>query len=129
MSKWFILLATLATTARADIIKLTDLSIEATQYIHGRSSLLEQPYEQKYGLNLNMGLRVSRIDYTRLRVTSATDHNQFRYVALEAESGLHLGQFDLYIRHHSQHMLDAQYTDGFRDDNEIGIRIKLYKEE
>ena len=129
MSKLYIIILMLAPlTTFGNIITLSDLSIEATQYVHGRSSLLDNGYEQKYGLNLNMSTRVSRFDYQRIRVTSATDDRQFRYVALEAEHGFTYNGVDVYIKHKSQHLLDSEYTNGFRDDNEVGIRLNLYKE-
>jgi hypothetical protein len=123
-------LVLLSSVAKADpLIRLTDLSIETTQYIHGRhNDRFNGHHQEKFGLNLNMGLRSSKYIYTRTKIKSATDDRQFRYVALEVESGLQMGQFDLYVHHESQHLLDAEYDNGFKDDNRVGIRLTLYKE-
>ena len=129
MNKYLILLATLATTVRADIIKLTDLSIEATQNIHSsNNSTLEYPYEERYGLNLNLGLRAGKYLYNRSKVLSLTDNRAFKYIALESELGAEIGQFDIGVYHKSGHMLDSKFNDSFRDDNRLFIRVHLFRE-
>ena len=111
-------------------IKLTDLSIETTKYFHGRNNAIFDggTYREKYGLNLEIGLRGPYSTYNRTKVLSATDDRQFRYIALESELGVSVSQFDIYVNHKSQHLMDATYKQGFKDDNRVGLRIHLFKE-
>lgn len=107
-------------------IELTDLSIEYNHSIStNRDWLLPRDSARRGELNLNMAVRTSELTYTELEVHSTIDQSQFRHVGLEVESGLRAGQYNFYVQHHSQHILDAGSDRKFPNVNSIGVRVRL----
>ncbi len=107
-------------------MELSDLSIEYNEAIGtNRNRLLPKDTTKKGELNLNMAVRSSKYTYTDLQIESVIDSHQFRTVGLEIESGVRYKQIELYLQHHSQHVLDRADTEKYPNENGIGLRMKL----
>jgi hypothetical protein len=84
--------------------------------------------EERAG-SLDMGFKVgmTKWAYSETRVMSDYTSSQFRHVGLENEMGVRLGNIDLYLKHRSDHGMDATYfPDKYPNENSIAIRVWLY---
>lgn len=117
--------STRLTTTHA--LELTDLSIEYNEAVGtNRNRLLPSDSTKKGELNLNMAVRTSEWTYTNAKVESQIDTSQFRTIGLKVESGLRYKIVELYLYHHSQHVIDTVDLRGkYPNENSIGVRIKL----
>ncbi len=79
---------------------------------------------------VNLGLQVDHGPiYTNSIISSEYSNTQFRHVSLDMEIGVRVTDtYQLYIRHYSGHMLDAQYDRAYPEENSIGLRINLIGE-
>jgi len=123
------LIAVVSFTAKADLIEVDNLYIEAEKLTGAnRGYYIPKDSTPKYGFNL--GLKMTDglgILYSYSEIGSVVDTGQFRYVGLDTELGLNttIGM-QIYFRHYSGHMLDAVDVKGeFPQENVIGLRFNL----
>jgi hypothetical protein len=127
----------LATSAQADWIGVEKLSIDYVHYFpKGRAPLLtdnglpDREPGHRVGFDLTLGLPATF--YWGNRVESYVDHDskegggQFRSVGWNFEFGTNvIPQMDVYYHHHSQHVLDHAYDQGFPVEDGVGVRFKI----
>lgn len=126
--------------AHSSTFDVDNLSIKYMSYTNpGSDPLVTGNGLPNRGLNKHLSLNVdtSIYGYMYLNATvhSDTDYNtatdasgQFRSIGLQTELGVRIfRQLDLFIHHHSQHVLDYQASFPFPVQDAIGIRINLIK--
>jgi hypothetical protein len=127
----------LSSSAEAEWLYVSDLSLDYVQYFSGgRAPLIslnglpDRELGQRIGVNLT--LETLGVIYWANRIEGVTDRDtvqgggQFRAVGWEFDVGFHmLPQLDVFYHHHSQHCLDQQEPFGYPVEDGVGIRLKV----
>ena len=108
-------------------LELSDLSIEYNHAVGtNRDWYLPTDSRRRGELNLNMRLTSLKYLYTDALIHSTIDESQFRHIGLDIESGVAYKRCEVYLKHHSQHVLDVDTPRDYPNTNSVGIRVKLF---
>jgi len=117
------------------IVNLNELSLDYKNY-HvvnpNAHNMLIWPNVPKEGVNVGIKLDLFKYLYWDSTIESLTDDAQYASIGLETRLGVRVSDsLELGFYHHSQHVLDSQYTymnGHFPEEDAVEVKLYLYKE-
>ena len=106
-------------------IKLTDFYFELEKALNTSSPNLPKGSNTEYLPTIGFNIEILKYGYINTKVSSETDQDQFRFVAMDNEVGIIFKHVDVYFRHFSGHWLEKTQP-RYPYENTIGFRFYLY---
>ena len=121
-----ILVALVAFWASAHAGSVTSADITYRHYLPG-SDFLEVPVTPaRESLELNLVISPISPLYWQNRVHLLADASKVSWVGWQFEAGLRIAMIDVFAGHHSQHALDGRHPLFWPNENNIGLRWRIY---